>query len=65
MQIQSEMERSRRENLTQGPTNGVEEEEIGELEEEEEMEDCVNQGKETMNENSVFVFQIPRPRIAT
>lgn len=41
----------------------MEEEEIGELKEDEEMENCVNQGKEIMNENSTFVFHIPRLQI--
>ena len=64
MQIQSEMERSEREKLTQNAVSGLEEDELGEEEEAEEMEDSVDKGKETMNENSAFIFNIPRPRTA-
>ncbi len=59
MQIQSEMERSQRGDVTQEAAGELEE---GGVEEEDgEMEDSVDQGVETTNENLAFSFKIPRP----
>ena len=59
MQIQSEMERSQRGDVTQEAAGELEEGGVGE--EDGEMEDSVDQGVETTNENLAFSFKIPRP----
>ncbi len=59
MQIQSEMERSQRGDVTQEVAGALEERGIEE--EDGEMKDSVDQGVETINENLAFSFKIPCP----